>query len=146
MDNGLRAYVGTCGSSGAVGSAFKPGRAAAGDLGIYYKKQIKENVKWALGASVTNIGNKVTYSTSAEKDFLPANLRLGTSFNTKLDEHNELNINFDINKLLVPTYPVYFKTVDGIDSVDASGNKVVQAGKDSKDVPVITGMLRSLFA
>lgn len=136
----------TCGAGGQIGSQFKPGRAAAGDLSMYYKKQIRKNVKWAFGAAITNIGNKITYSTSAEKDFIPANLRLGTAFNTKLDEHNELNINFDINKLLVPTYPVYFEKADGTgDSTDASGKKVVQYGKDSKDVPVITGMIRSFY-
>ncbi|MCB9251822.1 MAG: type IX secretion system outer membrane channel protein PorV [Flavobacteriales bacterium] len=133
----------TCGSTGTAGNAFKPGRAAAGDIGVYYKKPLKPRVDWAFGAAITNIGNKITYSTEQERDFIPANLRIGTSFNTKLDEHNELNINLDINKLLVPTYPVYYKASDGTDSIDQSGNKVVQYGKDSKDVPVITGMFRS---
>ncbi|MFM9943855.1 MAG: type IX secretion system outer membrane channel protein PorV [Bacteroidia bacterium] len=136
----------TCGSTGVVGSQFKPGRAAAGDIGVYYKKPIKmggKDVKWALGATITNIGNKITYSTSAEKDFIPTNLRLGTSFGFKIDDHNEVNFNFDINKLMVPTYPVYWPAANGGDSLDADGKKVVQYGKENKDVPVITGMFQS---
>ena len=136
----------TCGSTGTIGSQFKPGRALAGDIGVYYKKPIKiaaKDVKWALGATITNIGNKVTYSTSAEKDFIPTNLRLGTGFGIKLDDHNELNFNFDINKLLVPTYPVYFQKAQGGDSIDSDGKKVVQYGKENKDVPVISGMFQS---
>lgn len=136
----------TCGATGTVGSQFKPGRAAAGDIGVYYKKSIKmggKDVKWATGATITNIGNKVTYSTSAEKDFLPANLRLGTSFGFKIDDHNELNFNLDFNKLLVPTYPVYFTNANGGDSINADGKKVVEFGKDSKDVPVISGIFQS---
>jgi hypothetical protein len=135
----------TCGATGTIGSQFKPGRAAAGDIGVYYKKPIKiakKDVKWALGATITNIGNKITYSTSAEKDFIPTNLRLGTSFGFKIDEHNELNFNFDINKLLVPTYPVYFTNANGGDSI-FDGKKVVQYGKESKDVPVISGIFQS---
>ena len=135
----------TCGSTGTIGNQFKPGRAAAGDIGVFYKKPIKINgkdVKWALGATITNIGNKVTYSTSAEKDFIPTNLRLGTNFGFKLDEHNELNINFDINKLLVPTYPVYWKAVDGSDSI-VDDKKVIRYGKESKDISPISGIFQS---
>jgi len=138
----------TCGATGEIGSKFKPGRAAAGDFGVYYKKPITmggKEVKWSLGTAITNIGNKVTYSTAPEKDFLPANLRLGTSFNTKIDDHNEINFNFDINKLLVPSYPVYWKKTkdQGVDSTDINGNKVVRFGKENKDVPVITGIFQS---
>jgi hypothetical protein len=135
----------TCGATGTIGSQFVPGRAAAGDIGVYYKKPIKiakKDVKLALGATITNIGNKITYSTSAEKDFIPTNLRLGTSLGFKIDEHNELNFNFDINKLLVPTYPVYFTNANGGDSI-FDGKKVVQYGKEVKDVPVITAMFQS---
>ncbi len=136
----------TCGSTGVVGSQFKPGRAAAGDIGVYYKKPIKiggKDVKWAMGATITNIGNKVTYSTTAEKDFIPTNLRLGTSFGFKMDDHNELNINFDINKLLVPTYPVYEQDSVGNYVLDANGDKIVIEGKEYKDVPVIKGIFQS---
>lgn len=137
----------TCGSSGTVGSNFKPGKAAAGDITVYYKKPVKiggKESKLALGAAITNIGNKITYSTSAEKDFIPTNLKIGTSLNTKIDEHNEINVLLDINKLLVPTYPVYLKKSDGsADSIDVNGKKIIEHGKDIKDVSVISGMFSS---
>lgn len=137
----------TCGSTGTVGSSFKPGKAAAGDIAVYYKKPVKlgsMEAKWSLGASISNIGNKITYSTSAEKDFIPTNLKLGTSLNMKIDEHNDFNILLDINKLMVPTYPVYLKKADGsADSLDVNGKKIIEAGKDIKDVNVISGMFSS---
>ena len=133
----------TCGATGTAGSQFKPGRTVAGDLAVYYKKQIRKDLKWALGAGISNIGGKITYSTAPEKDFIPTNLRLGTSFGKVIDAHNEINFNLDINKLLVPTYPVYYKNADGSDSLDINNQKVVQYGKDNKDVPVITGMFSS---
>lgn len=135
----------TCGSTGVIGSQFVPGRSAAGDIGVYYKKPIKiggKDVKWALGTTITNIGNKMTYSTSAERDFIPTNLRLGTSFGIKMDDHNELNFNLDLNKLMVPTYPKYFVNAAGGDSI-FDGKKVVQYGKENKDVPVIKGIFQS---
>ncbi len=133
----------TCGSTGTIGS--NSGQAAAGDIGVYYKKPIKINkkdVRWAMGATITNIGNKLSYSSTADRDFIPANLRFGTSFGFKLDDHNEVNFNFDINKLLVPTFPVYFTNAKGGDSI-FDGKRVIQYGKDHKDVPVINGIFQS---
>jgi hypothetical protein len=135
----------TCGAGGTVGSTYKAGQAIAGDLGVYYKKPIKLGktpLDFAWGVNISNMGNKVTYSTSSERDFIPTNLRLGTNFGYKIDDHNDINFNFDINKLLVPTYPVYYTNAAGNDSI-FEGKKVVQFGKESKDVSPISGMFQS---
>lgn len=54
--------------------------------------------------AVSNFGNKISYTQhSNNRDFLPANLGIGSSVQFNLDEVNKLSIAFDANKLLVPT-------------------------------------------
>ena len=57
--------------------------------------------------NVSNIGAKIAYTETADRDFLPANLRLGTALSMYLDEYNELTFTTDFNKLLVPTNGTY---------------------------------------
>ena len=94
-------------SSGGVDA--RPGSSVAGDIGIYYKKDLLMSGKEsniAFGAHLSNIGGKLTYSDEANKDFLPANLRLGTAYTTNFDPFNKLTFALDLNKLLVPSPPV----------------------------------------
>ncbi|HEX7017134.1 MAG TPA: type IX secretion system outer membrane channel protein PorV [Cyclobacteriaceae bacterium] len=90
-------------SSGGVDA--RPGKSVAADIGIYYTSEIQNSRGsiLSLGASITNIGAKITYSDNNNKDFLPTNLRLGTAFTTALDGHNSVTFLLDFNKLLVPT-------------------------------------------
>ncbi len=80
----------------------------ATDVSAYYKKDIKmSNSKkglFSLGLSMTNLGTKMTYTkTATNKDYLPANLGLGSAFKMDIDKYNSLEFGLDINKLLVPT-------------------------------------------
>ena len=90
-------------SSGGVDA--RPGQSVAADLGIFYTKQLKnaKSSNLSLGASISNIGAKITYSDSNNKDFLPTNLRLGGAFTTELDPYNTITFLLDFNKLMVPT-------------------------------------------
>ncbi|HEX2617321.1 MAG TPA: PorV/PorQ family protein, partial [Flavobacteriales bacterium] len=47
------------------------------------------------------------------------------SITVDLDEYNSITFNADINKLLVPTPPIYLQ-----DSVDAQGNPIILSGED----------------
>lgn len=87
------------------GTDARPGKSAAADIGIYYTKQLKsaKNSNLSLGASISNIGAKISYSDNNNKDFLPTNLRLGGAFTTELDPYNTLTFLLDFNKLMVPT-------------------------------------------
>ena len=60
-----------------------------------------------LGFNFSNIGSKMSYSDGQTSDFIPMNMRLGTAWTIKLDDFNKLSLAIDINKLLVPTPPVY---------------------------------------
>jgi Type IX secretion system protein PorV len=56
-----------------------------------------------IGAAITNIGAKISYTEDKFKDFLPGNLGIGVAWDIDFDEHNRFTLAFDINKLLVPT-------------------------------------------
>ena len=86
----------------------KPGNSVAVDIGVYYTMPIKsaKSSTLSLGATITNIGAKITYSNKENEDFLPTNLRLGSAYTTELDPYNKISFILDFNKLLVPTPPI----------------------------------------
>ncbi len=84
----------------------KPGTSIAADIGIYHNSQITFMKKQSLlsyGASISNIGSKITYNSADEEDFIPTNLKLGGALSTFLDPYNKVTFALDFNKLLVPT-------------------------------------------
>jgi hypothetical protein len=56
-----------------------------------------------FGLALTNLGQKITYTNSVNKDFIPANIGIGVAWNKQLNETTTLTLTTDINKLLVPT-------------------------------------------
>ena len=94
--------------SGLAGTAdSRPGNSLAVDLGVFYTKQLlNNNSLLTLGANVSNLGSKLSYSDAESKDFIPANLRIGGAFKTDVDPYNSFTFILDFNKLMVPTpYP-----------------------------------------
>jgi hypothetical protein len=74
------------------------------DIGVFYTKPFEsKNATLSLGAAISNIGAKVSYSSSNNPDFIPTNLRLGGAYKTDLDATNTLTFALDFNKLMVPT-------------------------------------------
>lgn len=79
------------------------------DLGILYKPQslviplLNEDIggAFSFGASLTNLGPKVTYIDAAQADPLPTQLRLGLGLIPMKDEFNSLTIALDFAKMLV---------------------------------------------
>lgn len=99
----------------------RSGKSVAVDLGFYYTKEFMlsgRDTEVSLGANISNIGQKVTYSNESNADFIPTNLRLGSAVKTSLDPYNTITFALDFNKLLVPTPPIR----------DANGN--ITSGKD----------------
>ena len=94
-------------SGGSSASAtYKAGSSVAGDLGFYYDGKNTLGNGWAFGATMTNLGAKISYTDNADqKDFIPANLGLGTTYSRKFNDQNRITFGLDINKLLVPTPP-----------------------------------------
>jgi type IX secretion system protein PorV len=87
-------------------TTYKVGSSIAGDLGFYYNGKNAAGDGWSFGATMTNLGAKVSYTDNADmKDFIPANLGLGTAYTKNFNEQNKVNFGVDVNKLLVPTPP-----------------------------------------
>ena len=131
-----------------VGSAeTKIARAIAADLNGYYRSEFtigKYDALYTFGFNIQNIGNKVRFSESAPLDFIPINLKLGNGIKMNFDEFNELALYVDINKLLVPTPPVYARDSEGNLIYDANGDPEIEKGKNP-DVAVGTGMIQSFY-
>jgi hypothetical protein len=87
-------------------TTYKAGTSVAGDIGFYYDGKSDIGDGFAFGASLTNLGAKISYTGNADaKDFIPANLALGSTWTKNFNEDNKLTFGLDINKLLVPTPP-----------------------------------------
>jgi hypothetical protein len=135
------------------GAATKAAQCVAGDVGIYITKP---NIKigdmksdFAFGLCISNIGNKVSYTNTSEKDFIPINLRFGPSYKINFDEYNSLSLMVDINKLLVPTPPQLKHQIDtatgkptGPLIPDGNGYYEIEAGKNP-NVSVPAGIIQS---
>lgn len=92
------------GSFSTGGQDARPGNSVAADLAVYYNKDLNgTNSNLSLGAAITNIGAKITYSDEDNRDFIPTNLRLASAFTTNLDPYNTITFGLDFNKLLVPS-------------------------------------------
>jgi hypothetical protein len=99
------------------GPPTKPGLSVAADISTYYHKEItlfKKDALLAFGVNFSNIGSKMNYTESKTSDFLPMNMRLGSSCTFDLDSYNKITFTIDLNKLLVPTPPYYKENTDTI--------------------------------
>jgi hypothetical protein len=114
------------------------GVSLAADVGWYWNKDIMafgKNSNIALGATITNIGAKLTYSNDEQNEFIPTNLRLGSAWKLEVDPFNSFTFALDFNKLMVPTPPVY--------EYDETGQITgIARGKDP-DRALLSGMFGS---
>ena len=108
--SGRYIYSNLTGGQAAGGIPTVAGQSIAADLAGYYTNPIRlggKDFDLAIGGNISNIGSKISYTETSVKDFIPINLRLGTAIGTEFDDYNKMSFAFDINKLLVPTPPVY---------------------------------------
>ena len=106
----LRFIYSNLASGASVGGVLvRPGIAGSGDLSWFYHKTFHENDErkmqheFSMGMNVSNIGSKMSYTSSIVKDYLPANLGLGFGYTLDIDKHNSIGGYLDFNKLLVPS-------------------------------------------
>ena len=71
----------------------------------------------------------MAYTDNADRDFIPTNLRLGSAFNMEIDDYNEFTFAFDMNKLLVPTQPVY-QQQNGAVVYGPDNSPIIFSGRD----------------
>jgi len=88
------------------GSEMYPGNSVAADIAAFYKTPVtlqRVDGTLAFGINISNIGSKISYDQNETSNFIPTNLRIGSSFDYPLDNYNKISISADLNKLLVPT-------------------------------------------
>jgi hypothetical protein len=103
---GLKYIYSNLAQGPAAGNNYKAASAVAGDLAYYYQGHNDVGQGWAFGAVLSNLGSKISYTDNADqKDYIPANLGLGTTYKRVFNSANSLTFGVDLNKLLVPTPP-----------------------------------------
>jgi hypothetical protein len=85
---------------------LKPGWTMAADVALYYRQPISlpmGDSYFGLGLNLSNLGGKMSYDEDIQ-NFIPANMRLGVSYEIPFDNYNRLMATVECNKMLVPTY------------------------------------------
>jgi len=115
--------------SGGIGAeTYTAGSAFATDVSFYYINKwggTGESKSIAAGINFSNIGSKISYDQGTNKEFLPANMKLGATYSSEIDNFNSFSVSLDVNKLLVPTPVTRLDTTSGgiIVLPDNSSNK-----------------------
>ena len=135
-------YSNLTGNQFVAGQETEPGSAFAVDLSTYYQSEFNDQGQWAIGMNISNIGTKISYTETDEKDFLPMNLKIGGRYSMKIDEYNSVSFNMDINKLLVPTPPIYAVDSLGQPIYDSNGDQEIDLGMDP-NVSVVSAIFQS---
>lgn len=103
---GLKYIYSNLAEGPAAGNNYKAASAVAGDIAYFYNGHNDQGQGWAFGAVMSNLGSKIAYTDNAnQKDYIPANLGLGTTYTRAFNNSNKLTFGIDLNKLLVPTPP-----------------------------------------
>jgi hypothetical protein len=98
--------------TGTSATEMYPGWTMAADVALYYKQPIAlpmGDSYFGLGLNISNLGGKITHD-EVTHNFIPANLRLGVSYEIPFDNYNRLMATVECNKMLVPTYQSKFAT------------------------------------
>lgn len=113
-----------------------PGRSLASDISYSYFNDDVYFGKWpaqlSFGFEISNLGNKMAYTAEYQRDFIPANLKIGTAYEVNINEKHRVTAALDFNKLLVPTGPAY----------DWAGNII--SGLDN-NVGTLLGIVQSFY-
>ena len=94
-------------SGGGIVMDMYPAWTFAADVSLYYRQPIATPMGesyFALGFNLSNLGGKMSYDENDTRNFIPANMRLGVSYELPFDDYNRLMITAEANKMLVPTY------------------------------------------
>lgn len=124
----------------------KVGRSVAADISVFYNNdKIEIGDKKSVvnvGLNISNIGAKISYTETAQRDFIPINMRLGAGLKILADEYNTITFTVEAGKLLTPTAPLYAYDSTGAFIYDTDGNKKIEKGKDPNR-GIVSGMLGS---
>ena len=144
----------------AVDETAKAASSFGVDLSAYFQGEEQNfgdiDGRIRAGAIIQNLGPKIKYDESGSETFLPTNLRIGGGFDFLLDQYNTVSVTAEVNKLLVPTPPIYGREYNysdinenGVydDDIDELGelvstDNVIYQGQ-STDVDYMSGIFQS---
>ncbi|UCD38157.1 MAG: PorV/PorQ family protein [Fidelibacterota bacterium] len=89
------------------GAGSEKGKGVSTDFAFdiaYYRQQFLFS-RLDLGVAVSNIGPKIAFIDEDQADPAPTNLKLGFKWRMIQTQHNRLSFLYDMNKLLVASYP-----------------------------------------
>lgn len=88
------------------------------DISGFYNGKIfrlnKKIARFRHGFNLSNIGPRLKYDEGGQKNFIPTNIKIGSSMDLIMDEVNVLSFNLELNKLLVPSPVATYKDGDFI--------------------------------
>ena len=93
------------------GNEMHPAWTMAADISLYYRQPISLPMGesyFGLGFNLSNLGGKMSHDEGTTQNFIPANMRLGVSYELPFDNYNRLTATVECNKMLVPTYKSSF--------------------------------------
>ncbi len=108
------------------GAGAEKGEGTSLDFGfdVGYLKKGLLTPRLDFAATVTNIGPKVAFIDPAQADPQPTNLTIGLNYRLIDTEFNKLSLVYDVNKLLVSSYPAMDWDGDGyIGRYDEEGHE-----------------------
>lgn len=122
-----------------------PGSAFAADIAMYYQDYIilgERECQLGLGMNISNIGSKISFGGDNNSQFIPTNMRIGAALMIPVDEYNKFTIAADVNKLLIPSYPLQ-GVGEGISEEESTEEYIQRLQKDYYDVSSISGIFKS---
>ncbi len=125
-------YSNLAGGQQVESTDIRAGLAYAADISFTYRKPLKMGLtktNLTIAGCLSNVGSKITYTNSVNRDFLPSNLGLGMGWEFILDDYNTFTFLLDANKLTVPSPTI----------IDEDNNGRL----DYRDKSAISGLLGS---
>jgi hypothetical protein len=112
--------------SGGIGlESYVPGSAFSSDVSFFFTRSFGDEEKSrtiSAGINLSNIGSTISYDEGRNKEYLPANLRLGATYMTELNSNNSFAFSLDFNKLMVPTPKTHLTSTNGTGSLVIAGS------------------------
>ena len=142
-------------SSLKIQDAFNDTRAAnsfAFDVaGFFQSEQTAFNDfdgRYRIGFNFQNLGPKISYDSTVSNEinanFLPAQMRLGGSFDFIFDDYNKVTASVEFNKLLVPTPQIDNSNLYDYNNDGAINNQdLTDANADYKKIGWVSGIFQS---
>ena len=137
LNNGINSS--TSGSSQEMKAAWT----MAADVDLYYRQPIDIPLGtsyFALGFTLSNLGGKMSYYDGGQhKNFIPATMRIGASYELPFDNYNKLTFNLQADKLMVPSRLSRF--TEGFDPNDESTWRM--SDDQYSDMTSVSGIFKS---